>query len=167
MSDLSIPTTPHHAQYPSLAPQQVATIQEAIGILESTMRAGETFANSEATKQFCRLKIGTARDEFFCCLFLDNQHRLLTFEHLFRGTVSGAPVYPRVIVRRALELNAAAVILTHNHPSGMTEASRADTEITSRLIHAMELIDVRVLDHVIVGAESTLSMAEHGLLKQS
>jgi len=166
MSDLSTPTTPH-TQYPSLAPKQVATIQEAIGILESTMRAGDTFANSEATKQFCRLKIGTAKDEYFCCLFLDNQHRLLVFEHLFRGTVSAASVYPRVIVRRALELNAAAVILSHNHPSGMTEASRADTEITTRLVHALELIDVRVLDHIIVGSESALSMAEQGLLKQA
>ncbi|WP_372779400.1 JAB domain-containing protein [Litorivivens sp.] len=150
--------------YPQISPEQQATIQEAIGILESTLRAGDAFTSAVETKKFCRLKLGTARDEYFGCLFLDNQHRLLSFERLFRGTVAGAAVYPRVVVRRSLELNAAAVILTHNHPSGVTEPSKADNAMTSRLIHALGLIDVRVLDHVIVSAEGELSMAEQGLL---
>lgn len=150
--------------YPEFTPQQQATIHEAIGILESTLRAGDAFTSAVQTKEFCRLKLGAARDEYFGCLFLDNQHRLLAFERLFRGTVAGAAVYPRVVVRRSLELNAAAVILTHNHPSGVMEPSNADNAITSRLVHALGLIDVRVLDHVIVSAEGVLSMAEKGLL---
>lgn len=150
--------------YPQFTPEQEATIQEAIGILESTLRGGDAFTSAVQTKAFCRLKLGTARDEYFGCLFLDNQHRLLSFERLFRGTVAGAAVYPRVVVRRCLELNAAAVILAHNHPSGVMEPSNADTAITSKLVHALALIDVRVLDHVIVSAEGVLSMAESGLL---
>lgn len=162
---MTLPTIPSSATtYGSLAPEQQATIEEAIGILESTLKAGDTFGSAAETKQFCRLKLGTARDECFCCLFLDNQHRLLQFERLFHGSIASATVHPRVVVRRALELNAAAVVLTHNHPSGIMEPSNADNAITSRLIHALGLIDVRVLDHVIVSAEGELSMAEKGLL---
>jgi DNA repair protein RadC len=97
-------------------------------------------------------------------MFLDSQHRLIAFERLFRGTIDGASVYPRVVVRRALELNAAAVIFTHNHPSGVPEPSTADINITKRLKDALGLIDVRVLDHIIAGTDGTSSMAESGLL---
>jgi DNA repair protein RadC len=97
-------------------------------------------------------------------MFLDSQHRLIAFERLFRVTIDGASVYPRVVVRRGLELNAAALILTRNHPSGLPEPSTADTKITQRLKDALALVDVRVLDHVIVGTDGTSSMAEAGLL---
>ena len=139
-------------------------IKEAIGILESRIRKTEFLTRSTDVKRFCQLQIAEEKDEQFCCLFLDNQHRLITFERLFRGTIDGANVHPRVVVRRALELNSAAVILAHNHPSGITDPSQADISITYRLKKALEYIDVRVLDHVIVGIEGTTSMAEVGSL---
>ena len=141
-----------------------ATIQEAIIILESRIRLSDAYTSPSDVKAFCRLQIANERDEYFCCMFLDSQHRLIAFERLFRGTVDGAAVYPRVVVRRALEVNAAAVIITHNHPSGIAEPSSADINITTRLQEALKLIDVRVLDHVIVGTEGVYSMAEHGTL---
>ncbi|MBK6511260.1 MAG: DNA repair protein RadC [Haliea sp.] len=143
---------------------QKATIHEAIGILESRLRTTKAFTSPSEVKQFCQLHISKELDEHFCCLFLDSQHRLIAFERLFRGTIDGAAVYPRVVVRRALELNAAATIFTHNHPSGLPEPSSADKKITNRLKDALALVDVRVLDHVIVGTDGTHSMAEAGLL---
>ncbi len=124
---------------------QKATIREAIGILESRLRKTKAFSSPSDVKQFCQLHIADEKDEHFCCMFLDSQHRLIAFERLFRGTVDGASVYPRVVVRRALELNAAAVIFTHNHPSGLPEPSNADIKITQRLKDALALVDVRVL----------------------
>ena len=141
-----------------------ATIREALGILETRLQKDQVFSNPSDVKHFCQLHISREVDEYFCCLFLDSQHRLIAFEKLFRGTVDGASVYPRVVVRRALELNAAALILTHNHPSGVPEPSQADRRITTRLKDALALVDVRVLDHVIVGLEGTSSMAETGLI---
>ena len=99
--------------------------------------------------------------EIFAVLFLDNQHRVLTFERLFFGTLNAAAVYPRVVVEQALKYHAAAVILTHNHPSGVAEASLADKQITDKLIQALQLIDVRVLDHIIVAGNQCYSFAEH------
>jgi DNA repair protein RadC len=101
--------------------------------------------------------------EVFACLFLDTRHRVIAFEELFRGTIDGASVHPRELVRRALEHNAAAVILAHNHPSGVAEPSAADRQITTRLKDALALVDVRVLDHCVVGDE-IVSFAERGLL---
>lgn len=157
-------TTGNEPQVSDLADSQRATIREAIGILEARLRTTKAFTAPSDVKDFCQLHIAVARDEYFCCMFLDSQHRLIAFEKLFRGTVDGASVYPRVVVRRALELNAAALIFTHNHPSGVPEPSTADTKITRRLKDALALVDVRVLDHVIVGTEGTRSMAEVGLL---
>jgi DNA repair protein RadC len=103
--------------------------------------------------------------ELFCCLFLDTRHRLICCEELFRGTLDGAAVYPREVVKRALFHNAAGVILGHNHPSGSAEPSEADQHITGRLKAALGLIDVRVLDHIIVGsADTCVSLARRGLL---
>ena len=147
-----------------IAESQQATIKEAIGILETRLRTTKGFSSPADVKQFCQLHIAKELDEYFCCMFLDSQHRLIAFERLFRGTVDGASVYPRVVVRRSLELNAAALIFTHNHPSGLPEPSSADTRITQRLKDALALVDVRVLDHVIVGTDGTSSMAEAGLL---
>jgi len=101
--------------------------------------------------------------EVFACLFLDNRNRLIAFEELFRGTIDGASVHAREVVRKALHHNAAAVILSHNHPSGVAEPSDADQQITVRLKEALSLVDVRVLDHIVVGDE-TVSMAERGMI---
>ena len=150
--------------YTEFTSNQQATIQEAIGILETRLKTDKAFTNPSDVKQFCQLHISQEKDEHFCCMFMDSKHRLIAFERLFRGTVDGASVYPRVVVRRSLELNAAALILTHNHPSGVPEPSTADINITKRLKEALVLVDVRVLDHVIVGTNGTSSMAESGLL---
>lgn len=143
---------------------QQATIREAIGILESRIRHTEALTRSADTKQYCQLQLASEKDEIFGCLFLDNQHRLIAFERLFYGTIDGASVHPRVVVRRSLELNAGAVIFTHNHPSGITEPSQADISLTKRLKNALAIIDVRVLDHIVVGIEGGTSLAERGLL---
>jgi DNA repair protein RadC len=143
---------------------QAAVIREAVGILESRLTATEVFTSPIEVKQYCRLKIAHKKDEYFCCLFLDTQHRLITFERLFRGTIDGAAVHPRIVVRRALELNAAATIFTHNHPSGVSAPSSADIRMTKKLKDALGLIDVRVLDHIIAGIADATSMAESGLL---
>lgn len=143
---------------------QRTTIREAIGILESRLRTTETFTKPIAVKQFCQLHVAAEKDEYFCCLFLNAQHQLLAFERLFRGTVDGASVHPRIVVRRALELNAAAVVFTHNHPSGATKPSKEDVSITKRLKESLGLIDVRVLDHIVVGSTGSTSMTEEGLL---
>jgi DNA repair protein RadC len=159
------PVIPHSSpSTPEVDDSQQATIREAIGILETKLRTTKAFTSPSDVKQFCQLHIAQEKDEYFCCMFLDSQHRLIAFERLFRGTVDGASVYPRVVVRRSLELNAAALILTHNHPSGLPEPSTADTKITQRLKDALALVDVRVLDHVIVGTDGTSSMAEAGLM---
>ena len=97
-------------------------------------------------------------------MYLDNQHRLLAFEELFRGTIDGASVYPREVVKHALKHNAAALIFAHNHPSGVAEPSQADIHITQRLKQALALVDIRVLDHIIVGDAETTSLAQHGSL---
>ncbi len=102
--------------------------------------------------------------EVFCCLFLDNRHRVLAFEELFRGTLNGAAVYPREVVKRALKHNAAAVIFAHNHPSGVAEPSQADEQLTQRLRDALALVEIRVLDHFVVGEGEPVSFAERGLL---
>ena len=100
----------------------------------------------------------------FGAIFLDNRHRVIGLEELFRGTIDGTSVHPRVVVQRALELNAAATIVFHNHPSGEPEPSQADRSLTRRLQEALALVDVRVLDHVVVGSQGTVSFAERGLL---
>ncbi|WP_083264316.1 RadC family protein [Pseudohongiella acticola] len=148
----------------TLTAHQHAAIREAVGILETSFKRSEAMTNSDLVKQFCQLQIATKMDEHFGCMFLDNQHRLISYETMFNGTIDGAAVYPRVVVRRALEINAAAVIFTHNHPSGLPEPSQADIAITKRLKDSLALIDIRVLDHIIVGCEGTVSMSERGIL---
>ncbi len=164
---MSTPTTEQHPlafAYGDLPLSQQVTIREALGILESQLRTTEAFTHAATVKDYCQLEIAGAKDEYFCCLFLDNQHRLIAFEKLFRGSIAGATVYPRVVVRRSLELNAAALIFTHNHPSGISEPSQADISLTKRLKEALDLVDVRVLDHVVVGTEGSTSLAEKGLM---
>lgn len=148
----------------TLSREQETTIKEAIGLLENKLRRSAALTNSDMVKQYCMLQIAHLLDEHFGCMFLDNQHRLIHYETLFNGTIDGAAIYPRVVVRAALLLNAAAVIFTHNHPSGLPEPSQADIDITRRLKSALGTIDIRVLDHLVVGSEGTVSFAERGLL---
>lgn len=132
--------------------------------LEATLHRGEAFTSPVHTRRFLSARLRAYQHEVFAGLFLDNQNRLIQFEELFTGTIDGAAVYPREVVKRALALNAAAVIFAHNHPSGVAEPSSADHSITQRLKAALELVDIRVLDHFIVGDGQILSMAEQGLV---
>jgi len=118
----------------------------------------------EATRAYLRLEIGERHNELFGVLFLDNRHRVIAKEELFYGTIDGASVHPRVVVSRALALNAAAVVFYHNHPSGVAEPSQSDLRITQRLKDALALVDIRVLDHLVVSTEDATSLAERGLL---
>ncbi len=145
--------------------QEVQTIEAAKAILANALKTTDTaLTNPSATKTFCQLEIAGLEHEVFGVLLLNNQHQLIKFEIMFRGTIDGASVYPREVAKAALLNNAAAVIFTHNHPSGITEPSQADRRITERLSQALELLDIRTLDHIIVGPTETTSFAERGLL---
>jgi len=128
------------------------------------MQQGPALANPRATREFLRTRLRDLDHEVFCCLFLDNRHRVITFDEVFRGTIDGASVHPREVVKLALARNAAAVILAHNHPSGIAEPSQADELITTRLREALALVDIRVLDHIVVGDGACVSFAERGLI---
>jgi DNA repair protein RadC len=130
--------------------------------LESTLTRGDAFTDCDTTRRYLKQRLRPYAFEVFACLFLDNQHRLIHFEELFRGTIDGASVYPREIVKQGLAHNAAAVILAHNHPSGVAEPSQADIQITRRIQSALQLVDIRVLDHIIVGDGDTTSLAQQG-----
>lgn len=132
--------------------------------LESTLSRGNAFTDVATTRSYLQRQLRHFDHEVFACLFLDTQHRLISFEPLFRGTIDGASVYPREVVKQALKHNAAAVIFAHNHPSGVAEPSQADIQITRRLRNALELVDIRVLDHIIVGDADTCSLAQQGEL---
>lgn len=125
---------------------------------------GDVLTSPEATRTYLSQQLRHYQHEVFACLFLDNQHHILKFEELFRGTIDSASVYPREVVKKALEHNAAAVIFAHNHPSGISEPSQADKLITEKLTQALGLLDIRVLDHFIIGDGRPYSFAEHGLL---
>ena len=125
---------------------------------------GDVLTSPEATRAYLSNQLRNYPYEVFACLFLDNQHHILEFEELFRGTIDGASVYPREVVKKALDHNAAAVIFAHNHPSGISEPSQADKSITNKLKQALDLLDIRVLDHFIIGDGVPYSFAEHGLL---
>lgn len=118
----------------------------------------------ESTREFFRLWIQDRPNECFACMFLDARHHVLRCEVLFNGTIDGASVYPRVIVQRCLQLNAAALIIAHNHPSGIAEPSRADQHITVKIKHALALIDIPLIDHLVIGSLGVVSFAEQGLL---
>jgi len=136
----------------------------AMKVLSARHHRGRTLKSPDDTRAYLRLRLADKRAELFGCLYLDNRHRVLELCELFHGTIDGTSVYPRVVVQQALEVNAAAVILFHNHPSGVAEPSQADERITRRLKNALELIDVRVLDHFIVAAGYSVSMAARGIL---
>jgi DNA repair protein RadC len=132
--------------------------------VELQTQTGQPMTSPSAVRQFLLQALAARDAEVFCILFFDNRHRLIQFEEMFRGTIDGASVYPREVVRRTIELNAAAVVLVHNHPSGLAEPSQADEMITHRLRDALALIDVRVLDHLVVGRGQVVSFAERGLI---
>jgi DNA repair protein RadC len=144
------------------------TLQAALEIgqrcLAQRLERGEALTSPELARTFLRSKLQDLPHELFCCLYLDTKHRVIQFEELFRGTIDGASVYPREVVRCALRHNAAAVIVAHNHPSGVAEPSAADNALTRRLQEALAMVDVRLLDHLVVGDGEVASFAERGLL---
>lgn len=145
--------------------EQQNIIDQAISILESEFKTTGIEVSSVTTSaQFLRLQIGGKEHEVFAVMFLNAQLHLIEFEIMFRGTISSASVYPREVAKRALELNAASVIFSHNHPSGNTEPSVSDRAITDKLVSALALFDVRVNDHIIVSPTHYTSFAERGLL---
>jgi DNA repair protein RadC len=129
-----------------------------------SLPSGQTIRSPADTEAFLQARMRHLGHELFCCLFLDNRHRVLRFDELFRGTIDGTSVYPREVVKEALAVNAAAVILAHNHPSGVAEPSQADERITRRLKSALELVDIRLLDHLIIGDGRATSLASRGIL---
>jgi DNA repair protein RadC len=131
---------------------------------EESLPAGMVIRSPADTEAFLLSKMRHLGHELFCCLFLDNRHRVLRFDEMFRGTIDGTSVYPREVVKEALAVNAAAVILAHNHPSGVAEPSQADERITRRLKSALELVDIRLLDHLIIGDGRATSLANRGLV---
>jgi len=140
-------------------------IYRAMGLLEKRLRKpGEAFNAPRSVRQYLALNLAGYEQEVFSALWLDSQHRLIAAEHLFAGTLSQTSVYPREVLKRALHHNAAAVILAHNHPSGVAEPSEADKLLTTTLKQALALVEVCVLDHFIVAGAGTLSFAERGLL---
>lgn len=132
--------------------------------MASTLEKGDAFTNSEATQLYFKQRLRHHHQEVFACLFLDNQHQLIAFEELFFGTINNAAVYPREIVKKALQYNSAAIIIGHNHPSGSAEPSQADISLTSRIQSALNLVDIRLLDHIIVGDANVMSLTETGHL---
>ena len=144
--------------------EQETLIHLARTALKLRHQRGDTLTSPQSTQAYLQFHLSERQNEVFAVLFLDNQNRILAFEELFFGTIDGATVHPRVVVQRALAHNAAATILVHNHPSGVAEPSQADQTLTNRLKDALSLVDVRILDHLVVSVEGTVSLAERGLL---
>ena len=145
-----------------------ATSEEIIAAAREHMsrriRRGTQLTSPKATRDYLSLKLGTLEREVFAVIFLDKRHRVISYQEMFQGTIDGASVHPREVVKEALKQNAAAVILAHPHPSGVAEPSQADEQITRRLREALALVDIRILDHIVVAGGDTTSFAERGLL---
>ncbi len=149
---------------PAKRAEIVAVLELARRALASQLQQKTVFSDPQAIRDYLQLQLGGRDHEIFAVMFLDTAHRLIVLEEMFRGTLTQTSVYPREVVVRALGLNAANVVFAHNHPSGTAQASRADEAITQTLKAALGLVDVRVLDHFIVTATSSVSMAELGLM---
>ena len=149
---------------PAVAARIQAMPELARRYFESGLPVGEPIRCPTDTELYLKARLRHLGHEVFCCLYLDNRHRVLRFDEMFRGTIDGTSVYPREVVKEALSVNAAAVILAHNHPSGVAEPSQADERITRRLKAALELVDIRLLDHIIVGDGRATSLASRGLV---
>jgi len=146
----------------ALTEKQIFSAAKAI--LKKQFIKGQSITNPNMVKKHLMLQYANYEHEVFICIFLDNQHRIIKEVEMFRGTIDGASVYPREVVKKALELNAAAVIFSHNHPSGIPDPSQADKNITEKLQSALGLIEIRVLDHFIIGGVCLYSFSEHGLI---
>ncbi|RLJ18831.1 hypothetical protein DJ030_10615 [bacterium endosymbiont of Escarpia laminata] len=144
--------------------QLQAVLEMGRRYLQEDLERGEPLTDPAASRRYLQSRLRHYPYEVFACLFLDNRHRVIEYEELFRGTIDGASVPPREVVRRALELNAAALILAHNHPSGVAEPSQADQQITQRIREALTLVDIRVLDHFVIGDGEPVSLAERGMM---
>lgn len=153
-----------HGLGPAKQAEIAAVLEIARRSLLQELARRPVFDAPDAVKQFLRLKLAGLTHEVFAVMFLDAQHRLIAMEEMFRGTLTQTSVYPREIVKRGLDLGAAAVILAHNHPSGVAEPSRSDELLTQALKSALALVDMRVLDHLVVGSGEVVSLAERGLL---
>ena len=149
---------------PAKRAEVAAVLEIARRVLAQQLAERPLFDSPQRVKDYVALQLRPLAHEAFAVLFLDSQHRLMTLEVMFRGTLAHTSVHPREIVKRALALNAAAVVLAHNHPSGAAEPSRADELVTQGVHAALQLVDVRVLDHLVVGSAAVLSFAERGLL---
>ncbi|WP_368994573.1 DNA repair protein RadC [Citrobacter freundii] len=160
--DSSLMVRDAHGRYLPASADDI--LEAARRVIDQKMLRGAEFTSPAAVKEYLRAKLAGFEHEVFAVLFMDTQHRLIEYAEMFRGTIDGASVYPRELVKEALRLNAAAVIVSHNHPSGNPEPSGADRTLTQRLKEALGLVDVRVLDHIIVGGTDTTSFAERGLI---
>jgi DNA repair protein RadC len=149
---------------PARAARLAAALELGRRYLAAPAQARRALAAPADAARYFRARLLDLPHEVFCCLFLDTRHRLIRYEELFRGTIDGATVYPREVVKRALQCNAAAVILGHNHPSGVSEPSEADRSITVKLAKALALVEIRLLDHLVVSRGGHVSLAERGLL---
>ena len=138
--------------------EKQSAVTLAMKVLAIKHRAGRPLSNPEVTRNYLRLRLADYPNEVFGSLFLDNRHRIIAVRELFQGTIDGASIHPRVVVQQALSMNAAALVLFHNHPSGVAEPSHADEAITQRLKNALALVDVRVLDHFVVSAGESVSL---------
>jgi len=144
--------------------QLQAVVEMSRRFLAEQLERSDALTSPQLTRDYLRAKLRDLPHEVFAVLFLDNKHRVIRFEALFYGTIDSASVYPRVVVKKALERNAAAVIFAHNHPSGIAEPSHADRMITDKLVSALQLIDIKVLDHFVIGDSDIASFAERGWL---
>ncbi len=149
---------------PAKRAELLAVMEMARRALAQPMRSADVFDSPSRVKDYMAMHLGGREREVFAVLFLNAQHHMLALEEMFQGTLMQTSVYPREVARRALALNAAAVVLAHNHPSGVAEPSRADEHLTQQLVRALQLVDVRVLDHLVVGQGQVVSMAERGLM---
>jgi DNA repair protein RadC len=149
---------------PAKSAQLLAVLELSRRYLHETLVRGEPLESPQATEQYLKSALRDHPHEVFACLFLDTRHRVIAFEELFHGTIDGATVYPRVVAEKALAHGAAALIVAHNHPSGISEPSLADQAITRRLKEALALLDIRLLDHFVIGDGAPISMAARGLI---
>jgi DNA repair protein RadC len=149
---------------PAKTAKLLAVLELSRRYLHQVLVRGDPLESPEATEQYLKSVLRDHPNEVFACLFLDTRHRVIAFEELFYGTIDGATVYPRVVAEKALRYGAAALIVAHNHPSGISEPSLADQAITRRLKEALALLDIRLLDHFVVGEGAPVSMAARGML---
>ncbi len=155
-------------RYPGLGTAKFCQLQATLELskryLEQSLELEQAFTNPEQVKSFLKCQLSNQKREQFLVLFLNNQHQLLHSEVIFQGTINSSEVHPRIVVEKALAYQAAAVIFSHNHPSGLVEPSTADRQLTKQLAKALDLVDIRVLDHIIIAHSKCYSFAEHGIL---